>query len=76
MWFGVVWCFFFGSTLLQHRAREAAHAGEKAASLQGQTGGWSFRVAGWRRPALVPASAHEAGVRHRTWRCIQPSHLW
>ena len=75
-WCGVVWCgVFFGSTLLQHRAREAAPAGEKAASLQRGTTVVALRALGWRWPPFVPAAASEACIRHRPGRCAHSPHL-
>ena len=76
-WCGVVWCgvVFFGSTLLQHRAREAAHAGERAAGLLHRAIGGASRAQRWRGPPLVPATAGEACIRDWAWWGHPPSHL-
>ena len=75
MWCGVVWFFFFGSTLLQHRARRAAHAGEKATSLERRAPDSVPRAWGRRGPTLVPTAARKAGVRHRPGWCSQTPHF-
>ena len=81
VWCGVVWCgvvFFFGSAVLQHRAREAAHAGEKATSLQCRAPGKGSRDS-WtqsrRWPAFMPSAAGKACVWDMARRHSPPSQL-